>query len=390
MPESIDIEAAIAFANRRGYSNEQIQTIQRTTGSEASGHWEPSSIVALSAWQASIGLTPDGMAGPVTWRAVQRLAGVEAELGRELQPKLGVWVDDSPTTVLREGWLANLAGLGFSTIAVMVQRSTSAKSVAAWMPRWSAAQLTQLRQLAEPLALDIVLTTWPLPNKDQLAQLGAVMPALLEAAGAVGFEVDTEGNWDEGRLSGFADMREAAKALVATMQEAAKATQARLELTTYPYHPENSAQALVAPQMNRLFPQAYSVAERQGKAVAWDDRFGPDNMQKLSVHRAEAVPGVATTRVGLGLGLAAYDQEFAAHTPAEALGAALDAALELRVPELRYWSSRWIVGSSASPAVLGFFAARAQREPIQFGGDEPGEHDDAIEASRGAICEDAS
>ena len=49
--------------------------------------------------------------------------------------------------------------------------------------------------------------------------------------------------------------------------------------------------------------------------------------KKLSVHRAEAVPGVATTRVGLGLGLAAYGQECGAHTPAEALGAALVASL---------------------------------------------------------------
>jgi hypothetical protein len=388
MATELDVKRAITYAEKQDYSREQIQTIQRVTGSNPDGAWGPKSVQAVCDWQARVGLKADGMAGPGTWRAVQRVAAVESKHpGPDWAPKLGVWVDDQPTTVLRAGWLASLADLGFSTIAIMVQRSTSATSVEPWAARWTPAQLTKLRQLAEPLGLEVVLTAWPLPDKDQLTQLATAMPALLEAAGAVGFEVDTEGNWDASRLSGFASMTEAAATLVATMRAAAASTKARLELTTYPYHPENDAKAEVAPYMNRLFPQAYSVAERQGKPIPYDDRMGPGRIQPLSVRRAEAIPGVPATEVALCLGLAAYDQNFSGHTPAEAMAAALDAAVVQRIPEVRYWSSRWIIGSSSSrnPDIARFFAERAKHDRVPAGAsehDEHAEHDEDIESVR--------
>lgn len=383
MASQFDVQRAITYAKKQDYSREQILTIQRVTGSDQSGVWDAAGVQAVRDWQARVGLNADGMAGPGTWRAVQRVAAIEGKYGNQ-PPKLGVWVDDQAPTVLRDGWLASLAGLGFSTIAIMVQRSTSATSVAPWSARWTPTQLTKLRNLAEPLGLDIVLTTWPLPDKDQLVQMATAMPPLLEAAGAVGFEVDTEGNWDARRLSGFASMTEAATALVATMRAAAASTKARLELTTYPYHPENDAKAQVAPHMNRLFPQAYSVAQRQGKAIPYDDRMGPGRIQPLSVRRAESIPGVPTTEVTLCLGLAAYDQNFTGHDPAMAMADALDAATLQRVPEVRYWSSRWILGSSANPDITRFFATRAKRDVPTTTTDpvEPDEHDEDIESAR--------
>lgn len=379
MASHFDVQRAIAYANEQDYTREQIQTIQRVTASDPDGVWGPKSVGAVCAWQARVGLSADGMAGPGTWRAIQRVAALEYG---PRTPKLGVWVDDQPATVLGDGWLAGLAALGFSTIAIMVQRSTAAQSDEPWATRWTVRQLTKLRELAEPLGLDTVLTTWPLPDKDQLAQMGAAMPELLAAAGAVGFEVDTESNWDARRLSGFANMNEAAEALVATMRSAGTV---RLELTTYPYHPENDSKALVAPHMDRLFPQAYSVAQREGKAVPYTDSLGPGSMQAISVHRAEAIPGVSETKVALGLGLAAYDQDFAGHTVAEAMSAAFEAAVLQCVPEVRYWSSRWIVGCSSNPEMTRFFAERTRRAPVYVCVGQPEEHDEAIEAARADV-----
>jgi hypothetical protein len=362
MAGELDVQRALAYCQKQDYTREQIQTIQRVTGSTADGTWTEQSVQAIYTWQGRMGLTADGMPGQSTWRSIQRVSTFEAKAGKRLlSPKLGVWVDDQAPIVLREGWLANLAGLGFSTIAIMVQRSTSDTSVQPWEARWTTAQLTQLRKLAGPLKLEIVLTAWPLPDRAQLAQMAAAMPALLEAAGAAGLEVDTEGNWDAKRLSGFESMAEASATLVETMRNAAAGTKARLELTTYPYHPENDAKAQVAPHMDRLFPQAYSVADREGKAVPWDDRMGPGRIQPLTVHRSESIPGVASNEVGLGLGLAAYEQAFEGHTVTEALSAALEAAVVQRIPEVRYWSSRWIVGEKADPEVAKFFAGRRSR-----------------------------
>ncbi|MFV8755172.1 peptidoglycan-binding domain-containing protein [Nannocystaceae bacterium ST9] len=361
MPSQFDVQRAIDYDQKQGYTPDQIKTIQRVTGSTPDAVWGAKTVQAVADWQARVGLEPDGKVGTGTWRAVQRVAAVDAAHGRgERKPKLGVWVDDQPSFVLADGWLANLAKLGFSTIAIMVQRSTSASSVEPWAARWTSQQLGKLHAIAKPLGLDVALTTWPLPDAKQLEQMAEALPALLEAAGASALEVDTEGNWTEARLSGFASMADAAKALISTMHAATRASKAKLELTTYPYHPENDAKAQVAPAMGRLFPQAYSVAEREGKPVAWDDpRMGPGGIQALSVHRAEAVAGVAEGKVELGLGLAAYEQAFAGHTIAEAMAAALDAAILQRVPEVRYWSSRWIVGSNGNREVADFFAARA-------------------------------
>lgn len=384
---ALDVQAALAFDRKQPYSVDEIETIQRVTGSEPDGAWGPKTVEAVAAWQATYGLEPDGKVGRGTWAAIQRIAAMQAMQGGEAQPpKLGVWLDDVPSTVLDTNWLANLRALGFTTLAVMVQRSTSgSKDAAAWSLRWSADQLAKLRSLATPLGFDITLTTWPLPDPTQLAAFARDMPNLMTAAGARGLEVDTEGNWLTSRVNGFASLSDAAKALVDAMRSSAAATKARLELTTYPYHGECSSKAEITPHMDLLLPQAYSVANRSGKAIAFDDpQLGPGGMQAAAVHRAEAVPGIIAAKPLLGLGLAGYDQRFAGHEVAQALQVALDAATLQRVPEVRYWSSRWVFGSSSSrqPEVAAFFAARAKLASVPSGGGAADGESDAIEAER--------
>ena len=110
-------------------------------------------------------------------------------------------------------------------------------------------------------------------------------------------------------------MDEAARALVDTLREIAAPSSARLELTTYPFHKENGEQAKVAPHMDRVFPQAYSVANRQDKAVTWDEREGPGKLQRFSAARAAGIARVHANKPELGMGLPAYDQNFEGHTP---------------------------------------------------------------------------
>ncbi len=61
-----------------------------------------------------------------------------------------------------------------------------------------------------------------------------------------------------------------------------------LELTTFTYHAENSKNAKLAPQMDRLLPQAYSVRHRNNETIDWGDSLGPGRHQTLAISRARA------------------------------------------------------------------------------------------------------
>ncbi len=333
------LDAAVAYNERRGLDPTTVEQIQHVVGAKVDGKLGPRTAQAVFEWQGKIGLVQDGKIGPKTLVAIADAA----EQQRPAEPVLGLWVDDRARVVLDERYLDDLVSLRLSTLAIMVHRSTAGRETS-WQPRWTAEQLARLRELAQPRNLSIVITTWPLPNRELLATFRRELPPLLAAAGAIGLEVDTEGNWLPSRLDGFADMNEAAAALVDTLREIAAPSNARLELTTYPFHPENGAQAKVAPHMDRVFPQAYSVANRQDKAVSWDEREGPGKLQRFSASRAREIVPVAEGRPVLAMGLAAYDQTFEGHTPIEALKVAFDTAHNVGVAEVRYWSSKWILG----------------------------------------------
>jgi hypothetical protein len=331
------LELAISYNNDRELDPATIKQVQQVVGTKVDGKLGPATAKAVFEWQGTVALFQDGKLGPKT------MAAIRAAKPAQTEPQLGMWVDDSPSVALSESYFDKLMSLGLSTLAIMVHRST-AGSETSWRPRWSVSQLEQLRVLAEPRKISLVVTTWPLPSRALLSSFARELPPLMAAAGAVGLEVDTEGNWLESRLDGYADMDEAARALVDMLREVAAPSGARLELTTYPFHAENGAKAKVAPHMDRLFPQAYSVANRQNKEVDWNEREGPGQLQTFSAARARSIARVAEGATKLGMGLAAYDQNFTGHTPIEALTLALDSARKAGVVEVRYWSSKWIIG----------------------------------------------
>ncbi len=72
------IQAAIKYNRRAGYSRAEVQEIQRVTGSDPDGSWGPATVSAVAAWQGSHGLKPDGMVGAETWREIHMELECEA------------------------------------------------------------------------------------------------------------------------------------------------------------------------------------------------------------------------------------------------------------------------------------------------------------------------
>ena len=54
----------------------------------------------------------------------------------------------------------------------------------------------------------------------------------------------------------------------------------------FTYHTENLKNAVLAPLMDRLLPQAYSVRHRSNKTIGWNDSLGPGKHQSLAIARA--------------------------------------------------------------------------------------------------------
>jgi hypothetical protein len=366
------LEAALSYNKDRGLDPETIERVQKVVGAEVDGKLGRNTAKAVFQWQGTVGLTQDGKIGPKTLAAIMSASASTGTSASEPEVsaglRLGLWVDDVPSTVLSKTYFDNLEALGFSTLAIMVHGTTAAGDPT-WRPRWNSEQLAELRALAEPRKMSLVITTWPVPDSQLLAAFAQELPPLLSAARPVALEIDTEGNWLSKRLHGYANMKEAALELVATLRTIASETGAKLELTTYPYHAENSSKAQIAPYMDRLFPQAYSVGSRTNMpSVEWGGPLGPGQLQHLSAERARTVKPVVLDQPKLAMGLAAYDQKFAGHDQKDALTLALQTAIDLGVAEVRYWSSKWVVGENrAKSPVAKFFLDRANGSVARAG-----------------------
>jgi hypothetical protein len=212
-------------------------------------------------------------------------------------------------------------------------------------PHYSVRTLEKIRDLAFARDIEIVLTVWPEPTEKYLKDFERKIEDLLGAAGAAALEFDLESNWTRSKVQGFANLDKAGDELVAVFHRIAAHIDVRTEVTTFPEHPENSRTADVAPHANRLLPQAYSVQNRTSGDVAWDSKYGPGRMQTLTLDKALTVPGVGTT-VGplISCGLAAYEQVWAGRKGEEAMIIAYNTALSYRPMELRWWSSKWVLG----------------------------------------------
>lgn len=249
--------------------------------------------------------------------------------------EIGCWVDELPKAVLAKDYLFRIRELGISNISIMVNKAGSKT----WEPRWTIKQLTDLNKVAVQLGMSVTLTSWPRPTTEAIDRIASELPSLMDASGATAFEVDCEGNWKTSEKRGFKTMAEASRYMADAMRIICKPYGALTEMTTFFGHHENSDKADLAPLVDRVFPQAYSVRTRTSGDIAWADRLGPGRIQRATIVGAKAAGAK-----DIGLGLAAYDQKWPGKKPEEAMEEAYAAAVDGGVQHIRYWSSKWILG----------------------------------------------
>ncbi len=260
------------------------------------------------------------------------------------QLTIGAWVDDAFGRIDAE-YAARFREAGLTEAGLMVNRMNATVGSPAWELREKPATIARAAYRLRDAGVAIILTCWPRPDRHQLARLESDMRALVEAIDPEAIEVDCEANWHRRHLRDFRTMAEASAELVAVLRRLAGGKR-RVELTTYTYHQENGPGALVAPHVDLLLPQAYSVTDRAGEAVPWGSELGPGRMQDLTLERAAQTGAPASALTACGL--AAYEQRWPGVRPEVAMQTALDAARSRGVNRVRYWSSKWIVGALAA------------------------------------------
>jgi hypothetical protein len=262
------------------------------------------------------------------------------------KPSIGLWIDDPPKLVNDPAYWKKLKEHGVSTAAVMLETVRGG-----FDPVYSLKQIKSLGELARAQDIELVLTVWPEPRKQYLEDLDARIGVYLEESGAAALEFDAESNWTRGKVEGYPNLDRAGDAFVEVFQRICGKIDVRTELTTFTMHTENSRSADVAPHVDRLLPQAYSVRHRNGPKgdyeVPWDDNYGPGPMQKLTLDRALTVKG-APVKPKVSCGLAAYDQVWPGKKGEDAMLAAYEAALKYDPVEIRLWSSKWVLGVKAN------------------------------------------
>jgi hypothetical protein len=198
---------------------------------------------------------------------------------------VGAWIDDPVHNAKKEAFADRLVEMHITRAALMINKSNTRVSDVPWALRWEREDLEAVAALYMSRGIECVGTCWPRPSKSQIDAMCADMEWVLKVLGSKTFEVDTEGNWKEKFLQGFNNMQQASDYLAARMRELV-GDDGELELTTYTYHAENSKNAKLAPQMDRLLPQAYSVRHRGNESIGWNDPLGPGKHQTLAVNRA--------------------------------------------------------------------------------------------------------
>lgn len=199
---------------------------------------------------------------------------------------VGAWIDDPVHDVKKPEFADHLVRMHITRAALMINRSNTQSSQVPWALRWERDDLKAVAELFHSRGIECVATCWPRPSRSQIDTMCADMEWILPLVGSRVFEVDTEGNWKSSFLDGFRSMTDASDYLASRMRELV-GDDGELELTTYTYHAENSSKAVLAPLMDRLLPQAYSVRHRSNGTVGWNDSLGPGRHQTLAVNRAK-------------------------------------------------------------------------------------------------------
>ena len=270
-----------------------------------------------------------------------------------LKPKveLELWIDDPKRKQLSEDYWDTIQGLGFTTAAIMIETA-----VPGWDLRFNKRDMARIGKLAEDRGISLVLTVWPDPNKKYLNNFRRGIVPLLSESGAMALEADLEFNWKKNIVQDFANYDKAGDYLVDIFDSVQAKTDVEIEVTTFPYHIENSKNADVSPYVDRLMVQAYSVRHRDKLKVSWNHALGPNKIVDNTLRRTRQINSVKDVEIGVGL--AAYDQIWPNRHPHEAMYKAwrsADAFKTFPIVKRRYWSSKHILGIRKKEYAFTFF-----------------------------------
>jgi len=351
MISPIDINLALNYNRGQGFTYNEILLIQRICEVEETGIWNRPTIVGICSFQRRENIEPDGKVWRNdrgnTWPVIKSEAQQSVIIPENIQ--ISLWLDCAPKKIMTKEYFEELSALGISNVAFMINEMNTRKGLDPWSVRWGYEHLKKATDLAAEHNIGSTLTIWPQPNKSVIDASMKDIEGMIILPGVEALEIDTEGNWRDWALDGFKSMKEAGKYLAIKMRAACELNgHAHTELTTYPSHEENSPYAVIAKFMDVLLPQCYSIRNREGRPtpVPWNHRYGPGRMQDWGMARAALVPG---KRQHLACGLAAWDQAgWEEKLPEEAMEMAFKAAIASGVKEVRFWSSKFIVGNRSN------------------------------------------
>jgi hypothetical protein len=233
----------------------------------------------------------------------------------------GIYVDDPPELVLRDGYLETLRSIGFDHIVLCVHDARGT-----W--EWTPLESRMAHDTCERLELGVSLMTWPPKRPRGIEEHVSILKRLSPRR----WEVDLEGNW----LGAITQRKIAGAALI----EAADQLGVPLDITSHAGHGE-----LIegGPDVHDLlmedscvWGQAYCLSG----LVAGHPAFGLPTAIERTIDRFRALKGAFQR----GIILAAWDQShWPASSPNQAMKEAFAKALEY-TQNIRWWSSKFVLG----------------------------------------------
>jgi len=275
----------------------------------------------------------------------------------------GVWYDVSGGWATRRAaeQAGLLRGLGFSRVNIMLNDHHHPDDATRY---WSPDQLVTFADALRAEGIrHIGVSTWVRPQADWLeAWLASPQWVAMAEAGVKEIGFDTEQEWYDEPVRGWASKRAAAHAIASMTRTRAAASGLRgtsLEMTTFPG--DGASQRDWAGAVDAFAIQGYSKREWHSTP-----RFRPGPMQHRIAQRT------AERGMPLIMGLAAYQQDgVPGYTAEQYMAAALGAALTARpsVQEVRWWSWKHIAGPRPNGYAARFFdevAPQVKRSPNTF------------------------
>jgi len=284
---------------------------------------------------------------------------------------LGLWSQMPRSLVLTPEYFSWVAEeLNFDLVAIMIDGADRDPKF-----HWREKDVEKALRLADPYAIEIVLTTWPYPDRNQIDAQCSQIRKLLAVGPVAAWETDEEFNWLAKMVQGFQsvllvspvtyaygiEIVPSAKVRIGKAKSAfdiagdyfvwhkgkvCQEFQVRNEMTTFTYHTENGPKADTVEGVDRVLIQTYGVDERDGKPISFDHSLGPGNIQHTTLDRTMQIPAVAEGVTEIGVGHAAWSQDNFWRAgkrvdPEEAMRINFEASLAYPVTDHRWWVDKF-------------------------------------------------